>query len=86
LPNTIGTLTEKDAARLYGGTITALPAATHVFTHVVWEMTGFFVRLTDTPSDPDLVFVTPEELVETYPLPSAFRAYKRYCKELPLLC
>ena len=80
LPNTCGTLSTEDAARLYDGEITSLPPATHVFTHVVWEMTGYFVRLSAPPAEKDLIFVTPEALRETYPLPSAFSSYRRYCK------
>lgn len=80
LPNRVGTLSERNAHRLYNGEITPLPAATHVFTHVVWEMTGFYVRLTTAPADADLLFVTPEALRETYPLPSAFSAYRKHCK------
>ena len=80
LPNKSGTLSKEQAAALYAGEITPLPAATHVFTHVVWEMTGYLVRLSALPKEDDLLFVTPEELRETYSLPSAFSFYKKYCK------
>ena len=80
LPNEAGTLSAEDVATRYAGEVMPLPAATHVFTHVVWEMTGYLVRLPAPPADPSLLFVTPEELRETYPLPTAFSAYKKYCK------
>ena len=80
LPNVIGTLTEEQAAALFKGETRPLPPATHVFTHVVWEMTGFAVKLTAPPKDDSLVFVTPKELTEEYPLPSAFSKFKKYCK------
>lgn len=80
LPNVQGALTPEEAAALYKGEITPLPAATHVFTHVVWEMTGYFVRLSTPIKDEKVRFVTPEELRETYTLPSAFSAYRKYCE------
>lgn len=79
LPNLKGSLTEKEVCDLFGGKVQALPAANHIFTHVVWEMTGYYVRLNEKPAG-DFVFVTPEELKKAYPLPSAFSAYKKYCK------
>ncbi len=82
LPNVGGYLSGEDVRALYAGTVTPLPAASHVFTHIVWEMTGYKVALDHRPDDPTLVFVTPEELKEAYPLPSAFRAYKKHCSAL----
>ena len=79
LPNLKGSLTEKEVCDLFGDKVQALPAANHIFTHVVWEMTGYYVRLNEKPAG-DFVFVTPEELKKAYPLPSAFSAYKKYCK------
>lgn len=79
LPNVGGSMTKDEVSRLYAGEVTSLPAANHIFTHIVWEMTGYRVELDALPDDPALVFVTPEELKEAYPLPSAFRAYKKYC-------
>ena len=81
LPNEVGTLSKEEVAARCAGEITPLPPATHVFTHVVWEMTGYLVHLTATPADSDLRFVTPKELRDEYSLPSAFSAYKKYCKQ-----
>ena len=80
LPNRQGHLSAEEVTALYEGEVTPLPAATHIFTHVLWEMTGYLVRLRDLPSDADLCFVTPEELKEGYPLPSAFSFYRKHCK------
>ena len=79
LPNAPGTLTKEQAAALYGKSVTPLPAATHVFTHVIWEMTGYLLHLSEPPKAKDALFVTPQELSETYSLPSAFSKYKKYC-------
>ena len=80
LPNRQGPLTEKEVCALFDGKVQALPAANHVFTHVVWEMTGYRVRLNEMPADDSLVFVSPEDLKKAYPLPSAFSAYKKFCE------
>jgi len=80
LPNLPGALPQKQAASLFEGEVKALPAANHIFTHVLWEMTGYYVRLKKAPEDDSLVFVTPQQLSDAYPLPSAFSAYKKFCK------
>ena len=80
LPNERGSLPAEEVSARYTGEVTPLPDATHVFTHVVWEMKGYLVRLPAPPSDPALLFVTPEEIRERYSLPSAFSAYKKHCK------
>lgn len=80
LPNEEGFLTAEEVAARYDGEISPLPAATHIFTHVEWEMQAWSVRLHAAPKDPALVFAGPAELKEGYPLPSAFSAYKKYLK------
>ncbi len=80
LPNIYGDLTEQDALSLYDGDVRPLPAAKHVFTHIVWNMKGYFVALKKPPESEGLFFVSPEELLREYSLPSAFSAYKKYCK------
>jgi len=80
LPNLEGHPGTAQVAALYEGEISPLPDATHIFTHIIWEMRGYRVELKEKPRDDALVFVTPRELRDAYPLPSAFRAYKKYCK------
>ena len=80
LPNLQGHLSAEEVAARFDGEVTPLPAAEHIFTHVVWEMTGFLVRLRSLPEGDELCFVTPEELKEGYPLPSAFSFYRKACK------
>lgn len=46
---------------------------THIFTHVEWHMTAWFI-LCDKKS-PDFLWVTKDELRDTYALPSAFRPF-----------
>ena len=49
--------------------------ASHIFTHIVWNMQGYFVEC-ENPSS-DFLWVSPEELREEYALPTAFRAYRK---------
>jgi A/G-specific adenine glycosylase len=48
--------------------------ATHIFTHLNWNMIGYRVACT-YPSEA-FVWVAPEKLVDTYALPTAFRYYR----------
>lgn len=47
----------------------------HVFTHLIWEMSGFRVELKDFPKDLGFLLVTKKELEELYSIPSAFKIY-----------
>ena len=80
LPNLCGDLNEQEALSLYDGDVRTLPTAKHVFTHIVWNMKGYYVSLKKPPVSEGLFFVSPEELNREYSLPSAFSAYKKYCK------
>ena len=52
-------------------------AARHIFTHVEWQMTAYAVSIAEpeTPPDAPYLLVSPRELAERYPLPSAYSAY-----------
>ena len=80
LPNESGHLSAEEVAAKCGGEIVPLPDATHIFTHVMWEMRGYLVHLREVPKGSDLRFATPEELRQSYSLPSAFSAYKKHCR------
>ncbi len=54
---------------------------THIFTHVEWHMTAFCVTCHSEPED--LVFCTPEEIERGHALPSAFRPFLEFAKEIP---
>ena len=47
----------------------------HVFTHLIWKMSGFHVELNDFPKDLGFLLVTKKELEELYSVPSAFKIY-----------
>lgn len=61
------------AHKLKAEKILSLPAAKHIFTHVEWHMTGYYIVLSK-PSE-DYTFVSAADLQEKYSIPSAFRAF-----------
>ena len=80
LPNVKGTLSPEDVSKRYAGKIKKLPAATHIFTHVLWRLTGYEVELERAPEEDGIFFATAEEIEKKYSLPSAFSAYKKFCR------
>lgn len=67
--------------------IEKLPASKHIFSHKEWHMTGYVIRvdelekLRDAEQKQDketLIFVTPKETEQSFPIPSAFAAYTKY--------
>ena len=93
-PNTEGTVAATDAAEAFKKTfsgvtplsVSALPPARHIFTHLVWILQGFHVTVSDAALDTfprvptgDALFVCSREaLDDAYSLPSAFRTYRNY--------
>ena len=57
--------------------IRELPPARHIFSHVEWHMTGYEIRVDELEktNKKDFLFVHPEEIQRTYPIPAAFEAY-----------
>ena len=45
----------------------------HVFSHVIWHMNGYLVRVKE--SNKGMLFVGEKERKERYSIPSAFLAY-----------
>ena len=85
-PNTQGHLTETEALtylRSLGLSpigITPCGDAVHVFTHIEWHMTGYAAECTE-PSE-KFVWQSAEEIRKNYAIPSAFRTYTEYMKNL----
>jgi A/G-specific adenine glycosylase len=63
-----------DIKHQYQATVTKLGESKHVFTHKEWLMTGFLVEL-DHLID-GYLFVSKEELIDLYSIPTAFKKYK----------
>ena len=54
-----------------------LPAARHVFTHIIWEMQGFAFSCPDGPAPEGCVWADREQVESVYTLPNAFKVYKK---------
>lgn len=87
LPNEDGHMTEDEVREMLLAlgvsvlTVTPLPNAKHVFTHITWQMKGYAVTVSAMQSVPEgMIFATPSELDTVYPIPSAFRAYRPHAK------
>ncbi len=64
------------------GTVTSLPDAKHLFSHLEWQMKGYAIPLLSPPSAiEDWLFVPAAVLDEHYAIPSAYAAYRAF---LPL--
>lgn len=66
-------LEEKDFGR-----VIKEQSAVHIFTHIEWKMKGFLVSAKER--FPEFIWVSAEELIKDYPLPSAFKAFKKWVK------
>ncbi len=54
----------------------------HLFSHIEWQMRGYFVRVSAFPPPKEYVWATMEEVYTQYALPAAFRTFSRL---LPIL-
>lgn len=57
----------------------SLGNAKHIFTHIVWQMTGYLATVRDIPNENKLTWEDKKIIQDSYPLPSA---YKAYCKKI----
>lgn len=87
-PNVEGHLTQKEAVA-YGKSIgltpvrvKKLPEAKHIFSHVEWHMKAFelVVDQLEKSCGEEMIFVKKKEILEKYPIPSAFEAYAEYMR------
>ncbi len=62
-------------------TLSLLPEAKHIFSHVEWHMTGCLAVCSNVPPKEGQVLARWEELESRYPLPGAFSAYRRVLEE-----
>lgn len=79
-PGHSGRQSTAEAAGLFlkGACLSSLAPARHIFTHIEWHMSGFLVRLPDTPVLPDEEnwrWANFRALKEEYTIPSAFKSY-----------
>ena len=80
-PNTEGSLSAEEALEAVDALdispewIEACGSAKHIFTHVEWHMTGYRIEAGAAPDR--FVWRTPEEIRESYSVPTALRFYER---------
>lgn len=81
-PNLPGHLTEKELKVQFGNPlkIEKLPASTHIFTHIEWQMIGYEVHVPNQLDDYE--WATIAEVLAEKAIPSAFRCYTDYLKNL----
>lgn len=81
LPHLIGHLTPENLAlylqehKYKVKSIQALPPAKHIFTHIEWHMIGYEVHLEEITHDSLYQWVSPQELVDVFAVPTAFKSY-----------
>ncbi len=80
-PGTDGHLTEDDARQHLESlgfevhSLTGLPSARHIFSHVEWDMRGYLVHAEAPAESAGLVYATKKEMEQLYSIPTAFRFY-----------
>lgn len=85
-PNTEGHLSAEEAFSLAVSlglsplTVEATPPATHIFTHITWNMVGYYLHCDGTPN-PSLPWHTPQEIDSHFAIPTAFSAFLAYAKK-----
>lgn len=83
-PNLEGHLPESFVQKKYKNDkiISILPigSSTHIFSHIEWQMVGYLVNVNE--KNTQLKWVTVPQLLDEIALPSAFRYYLNYLKEL----
>lgn len=86
LPSVKGKLSWEEACRqlrewgLDADRVHTLHDAKHIFSHREWHMTAFSVQVHE--SVPEFLWASGQELEEEYTLPSAFKAYINFLKDL----
>ena len=55
--------------------LTGLPSARHIFSHVEWDMRGYLVHAEAPAESAGLVYATKKEMEQLYSIPTAFRFY-----------
>ena len=63
--------------------VRSLPKGKHLFSHIEWRMEGHLFSVPSIFSlSEDFAWVDYSELISAFPLPGAFKVYKKLLKEL----
>ena len=83
-PNIEGHLSENAIKDMFGedniSFVSPIGSSTHIFSHIEWHMNGFLVELND--ENDQFNWVTTQELIDKIAIPSAYRYYLDYLKEI----
>ncbi len=86
LPNQEGHMSQKEVVA-YSKSIGLMPIKVtprregkHIFSHVEWQMIGYEIRVDELEKacTEEMLFLTPEEVEKSYPIPAAFSKYTEY--------
>lgn len=86
LPNELGAWSAKDVIS-YSKSIGLMPIkvvecgeAKHIFSHIEWQMRGYEVKVDELEKSctENFIFIKPEEVEKTYPIPAAFESYTKH--------
>ena len=83
-PNVEGDLREEDCRveleklAVVPKEIRPLPPSKHIFSHVEWLMQGYAVHAEPAAGASTLIWAAPEELLEIYSIPTAFKDYLKW--------
>ncbi len=86
LPNVEGHLSRKEVIA-YSKSIGLMPIKVdvraetkHIFSHIEWQMIGYEIRVDELEKacTEEMIFIIPEEVEKSYPIPAAFSAYTEY--------
>ena len=81
LPNSEGKKSAQEAAEQFPVlAIEALGKAKHIFSHVEWHMTGYYMKLSEMASG--YVWKSAEEIKKEFAIPAAFSAYTKVIKPM----
>lgn len=76
LPNSVGKKSAQEVAEQFPVlAIEALGKAKHIFSHVEWHMTGYYMKLSEMASG--YVWKSAEEIKKEFAIPAAFSAYTK---------
>ncbi len=85
-PNCSGTLTPEQAAAFWAALepekIKKLPPSIHIFTHIEWHMSGFEIQVSKSKAETKLEWLPIASVLGEKAIPSAFRCYTDYLKDL----
>jgi len=59
-------------------TISTMPSSKHIFSHIEWDMIGYYVKTNIAKVDDEGMYVSLSDIKNTYSIPTAFQAYTKW--------